>query len=406
MQVLNVCNEWLSSNFCKSRLSHGSPKSSAPAPDLSEQRSVAGPSKALRCLTSAGSNASKKTAPENVQQLLTSLARLEDHREVRTLTGFVIFSLAIKKSTELDCLTTSSSTTEKRPSRSESETESSCLHSGKRRLIIPKESSISDDELTPVSPDSSSEGETPTVLREDSVFTFDLPGSSSDQITPTVIREDDSITFATPAPDSDSDEPVSLDVARDYDTWLNENLMMAAQDTSVARAKISTIKEERYGSAFQIYSGDKITAHLKHFEHGVSYLTTEFHFNKYGRDSVGCPDGSLFVSPIAATASVLKQSDGDVSQIKKMLGLPGWPDDAVIRVVFIENPKEFLITLPSGQEYTANHEFEYGGFAGAAASENRVPEAVLQMKVPKGKYKEYAPAQFLEKVRQLKKMPD
>ena len=62
----------------------------------------------------------------------------------------------------------------------------------------------------------------------------------------------------------------------------------------------------------------------------------------------------------------------------------------MIRAISIKEPKKFYMSLPCGQEFTANDEFEYGGF-----TKNGIREIILQKKVPQSAFTEESPAQFL-----------
>ena len=246
------------------------------------------------------------------------------------------------------------------------EGESSQKVSAKRRLVNPKRSSGAIEARPPVTPGPSAIA-TPRLGREQQAFSFSMASPRSEPL----LQEQ-----STPN--------------QEYDNWMNENLMMAECDKSQFKYRTSVDKAERYGGPFQRYSREKISTHLAQFQDGVSYLTNEDYLNRFGRDSLGCPDNTLFVSPLIKTAYVLHSTAGDVPKIKELLGLSHWPDNSVVRVISINNPKKFYINLPSGSEWSANGEFELGGY-----TKKGIPEAVLQKKVPKGEYTEYSPEEFL-----------
>ena len=365
-----------------------------------------GPGILTKLAASTASVVAAKAEPEQ-DQLLGLVHRTDQQTATKLLTGLGIFNCTLRPSAQQVCSAEVLQTCEQQ-STTTPVVESSLSNSCKRRLIIPDTSSDMSEEQASVTPGSSATqtpSETPTLVREQGRFTFSIVARVSDETsvplslstpspsaTPTLVREQVESDFFRDSvrPDQTLQEPPSPTATQEYEDWLSENISMAEQDTSLVRAKRSRIKAERYGSAFQLYPKEKIVEHLSRLERGVSYLTTQASLDRFGRDWVGCPDGTLFVSPVDDTIAVLERSGGEVSKIKELLGVPHWPEDAVIRAISIKEPKKFYMSLPCGQEFTANDEFEYGGF-----TKNGIREIILQKKVPQSAFTEESPAQFL-----------
>jgi len=216
--------------------------------------------------------------------------------------------------------------------------------------------------------------------------------------TPTPAKKEGTFTFPKSEFDPKSElHSTGRDQHREYHTWVRERHMEVSSNI-YSNSKIlrqNSDKAER-GNAFYVYHHTQIEEHAKKFEGACAYIITEDNLDYYGREELGCPDGTLYVSTEDGVADVLESSGGEIAEVNKKLGV-NWALDSVLKVITIEDPKKFLITMSAGNEHTANSHFKFG-----SKTEGGIDEAVLHAKVPKGAYTEKTTAQFLAEHRAKK----
>jgi hypothetical protein len=105
--------------------------------------------------------------------------------------------------------------------------------------------------------------------------------------------------------------------------------------------------------------------------------------DKFGRDLIGFPDNTQFVTSKSGMDDILRRANGDISKIEKELGIPNgaWQGREMSRID-IPNPKELDLRLPSGNEMGANKLWLPGG-----KTINGKVEAVVN-RIPEGSYLE------------------
>ncbi len=105
----------------------------------------------------------------------------------------------------------------------------------------------------------------------------------------------------------------------------------------------------------------RITNHESRITNHESRITKVSDYHEYG---VGKPDTmkSEFVSTKGDIDDVISQSDGNMNEIAKQLGIP--PEqlqgDVLLRIDF-HNPKKLGLQIPSGNEWGANSQWIPGG---------------------------------------------
>ena len=121
-------------------------------------------------------------------------------------------------------------------------------------------------------------------------------------------------------------------------------------------------------------------AHLQQFHGEASYLVTGNAYRDFIEPAamVGRPDG-LFLSTKTDISTVLGKANGDISVIEKELGIPtgAWQGKGGLYRVDVQNPENFNLRMPSGNEAAANSEWLPGGFVPGGS-----PEAVTDA-IPK-----------------------
>ncbi|MBE6052876.1 MAG: hypothetical protein E7212_03025 [Clostridium sartagoforme] len=123
-------------------------------------------------------------------------------------------------------------------------------------------------------------------------------------------------------------------------------------------------------------SKDYIEQHLKQFESGASYIMPKSDYDFYyrGVPEISRPDGTMFFAPKEYMDDIVREANGDISVIEKKLGYPsGSLANGDFTIVNIENPKDYNMHIPSGNEHGANSEWIPGGFTSGG-----VPEVILE----------------------------
>ncbi len=125
-----------------------------------------------------------------------------------------------------------------------------------------------------------------------------------------------------------------------------------------------------------------INEHLKKFNEGGGYLTSKDVLDRFGRDTLGRPDGQ-FIMPKAELDALIKRANGDISIIEKELGIPSgaWQGKEIVRID-IPDAKDNGLRIPSGNEAGTNELWLPGGKLPTGKS-----EAVINQ-VTKGTYTE------------------
>lgn len=122
-------------------------------------------------------------------------------------------------------------------------------------------------------------------------------------------------------------------------------------------------------------SKEYIDNHLSKFDDGAAYILSKDTYDDYfdGRDKLGWPDGTQFVLPKNEVDKVLNNAGGDLAKLEKELGynIGSWEDGDYI-IMYVNNPKKYNISLPSGNEMGANNNWIPGGYTSGG-----IPEAVV-----------------------------
>uniref|UniRef100_A0A915D3I1 Uncharacterized protein n=1 Tax=Ditylenchus dipsaci TaxID=166011 RepID=A0A915D3I1_9BILA len=93
------------------------------------------------------------------------------------------------------------------------------------------------------------------------------------------------------------------------------------------------------------------------------------------------PDNTQFVVPNSVFEKIVKEADGNLDSIELALGLPlGWGEGQDLRKIFVPNPRELNLRLPSGSEMGVNEQWLPGGRLPTGH-----PEAIID-RIPRGKY--------------------
>ena len=116
-----------------------------------------------------------------------------------------------------------------------------------------------------------------------------------------------------------------------------------------------------------LLSQPEIDAHLAHFDYGGSYLVTEKTYKQYIRNSIRNPilgrPGELFITTNEEMNNIFLKSKGEYTKIEESLGFDSgtFSSGGGLVRIDIENPFNYDIRMPSGNEYGANPHFEFGG---------------------------------------------
>lgn len=122
-------------------------------------------------------------------------------------------------------------------------------------------------------------------------------------------------------------------------------------------------------------SQEFINEHLAQFENGASYILPETDYDLYyrGMPEIARNDGTLFVTSTDYMNKIITEADGDLAYIEKALGYPeGSLKEGNFKIITIENPTDYHINMPSGNEAGANAEWIPGG-----STSGGVPEAIV-----------------------------
>ncbi len=123
---------------------------------------------------------------------------------------------------------------------------------------------------------------------------------------------------------------------------------------------------------------DYIERHLSQFDDGASRFMTDSNLSKYG---IAQRDGTSFVMPKNEVDDLIAKTGGDPRAMERELGLPdGFFDTNQVVRVDVDNPRDFGLRMPSGNEAGANDQWLPGGLL-----PNGVSEAVIDGgKIPPG----------------------
>jgi hypothetical protein len=113
-----------------------------------------------------------------------------------------------------------------------------------------------------------------------------------------------------------------------------------------------------------------IEQHLERFDEGGTRFMVGRNYDMYG---ISQRDGTSFIMPKKDIDELLNSTKADLRAMEKALGLPeGYFDDYDVIRVDIEDPKNFDVRIPSGNEAGANEYWIPGGFLPQG-----MPEAVI-----------------------------
>lgn len=127
-----------------------------------------------------------------------------------------------------------------------------------------------------------------------------------------------------------------------------------------------------------------IAEHLAKFEDGAGYFVPKDVLDTYGRDPIGRPDGQ-FITTRAELERVVREANGDVAKLEKLLGIPegSWQGREIVRIELDANAlKEHNLRMATGNEDGANELWIPGG-----KTIEGVDEAVINQ-IPEGSYRE------------------
>ena len=122
-------------------------------------------------------------------------------------------------------------------------------------------------------------------------------------------------------------------------------------------------------------SKEYIDNHLSKFDDGAAYILSKKTYDDYfdGRDKLGRSDGTQFVLPKNEVDRVLNNAGGDLTKLEKELGYNiGSLENGDYIIMYVNNPKKYNISLPSGNEMGANDNWIPGGYTSGG-----IPEAVV-----------------------------
>lgn len=127
-------------------------------------------------------------------------------------------------------------------------------------------------------------------------------------------------------------------------------------------------------------SPEYIQGHLDRFTDGATRFMPESNLDKYG---IAQRDGTSFVMPKSEADAMIAGTGGDLRLMEEELGLPeGFLDSNQIVRIDIEDPRQFNLRIPSGNEAGANEQWIPGGRLPTGASEAVVDGG----KIPQGDY--------------------
>lgn len=125
-----------------------------------------------------------------------------------------------------------------------------------------------------------------------------------------------------------------------------------------------------------------VRSHIESFRDGGSYLIPRAAYERRvrGQAMAGRSDGQFMLRK-SAMDRVLRESGGDLKEVKRMLGIPDefWNDE-LIRID-VDNPLLHNARMPSGLEEGANELFRWGGYTSGG-----YPEVVIDQ-IPAGAFR-------------------
>lgn len=152
--------------------------------------------------------------------------------------------------------------------------------------------------------------------------------------------------------------------------------------TGWSKDKVAGIPKGKRPNPSEYLDKSYVDNHLKKFEDGAAYITPKTYLDKFGRDSLGRPDG-VFVMPKSELNALLKRANGDVSVIEKELGFPkGALEGKELVRIDIPNVKKTGLRIPSGNEEGASPLWMPGGKLPTGVSE------AVSNQIIKGNYTE------------------
>ena len=151
---------------------------------------------------------------------------------------------------------------------------------------------------------------------------------------------------------------------------------------SWSKEKVLEIPKGKRPEPSEYLSEPYINSHLNKFDEGGGYITSKDVLDRFGRDTLGRPDGQ-FIMPKAELDALIKRANGDISVIEKELGIPAgaWKGKEIVRID-VPNAKNSNLRMPSGNEAGANELWLPGGKLPTGKS-----EAIINQ-VTKGNYTE------------------
>lgn len=122
-------------------------------------------------------------------------------------------------------------------------------------------------------------------------------------------------------------------------------------------------------------SKEYIDNHLSKFDDGAAYILSKKTYDRFykNEDKLGWTDGTQFVLPKNEVDNVLNNAGGDLAKLEKELGYNiGSLENGDYIIMYVNNPKKYNISLPSGNEMGANDNWIPGGYTSGG-----IPEAVV-----------------------------
>lgn len=122
-------------------------------------------------------------------------------------------------------------------------------------------------------------------------------------------------------------------------------------------------------------SKEYIDNHLSKFDDGAAYILSKDTYDRFykNENKLGRSDGTQYVLPKNEVDRVLNNAGGDLAKLENELGYNiGSLEDGDYIIMYVNNPKKYNISLPSGNEMGANNNWIPGGYTSGG-----IPEAVV-----------------------------
>ena len=111
---------------------------------------------------------------------------------------------------------------------------------------------------------------------------------------------------------------------------------------------------------------EMIDEHLDKFKDGGSFVMTQDQYDMFvdGKDYIGCPDNSQFMTTKENMDNIISESGGDIGAFEDRLGFDRghFTEGGGMVRIDVNNPLDLNGRMPSGNEMGANDRFIPGGY--------------------------------------------